>query len=82
VQHSGASTGHRLRVKIGRRAGSLRIAVHDPGLSGESAEARGEPGERSEPGGWGLQLVRRLALRWGTERPDGYLVWAELAAHA
>jgi hypothetical protein len=52
--------------------------VHDPGLSGGGAEPV-RP-ERSEPGGWGLALIERLCLRWGSERPDGYWVWAELPA--
>lgn len=32
-----------------------------------------------EEGGLGLQIVDMLARRWGAERPNGYLVWAELA---
>jgi hypothetical protein len=26
-----------------------------------------------------LRIVEQLAQRWGSERPDGYRVWAELA---
>ena len=79
VRHSGCTGGHDLRVEIGRRSDSLLISVHDPGLSGDAAEP--VRSEHSEPGGWGLQVVERLSLRWGSERHDGYRVWAELPVH-
>ena len=78
VRHSGCGDEHSLRVDITRRAGNLLIAVHDPGLSEKTAEP--VSADRSEPGGWGLQIIERLSARWGSERPDGYRVWAELAA--
>lgn len=62
-----------------RRGDCLLISVHDPGLSGEAAEP--VRSGRLEPGGWGLALIERLSVRWGSERPDGYRVWAELPAH-
>ena len=79
VQHSGCTGVHDLRVDIGRRRDSLLISVHDPGLSGDAAGLVGS--EPSEPGGWGLRLIERLSLRWGSERPDGYRVWAELPVY-
>jgi anti-sigma regulatory factor (Ser/Thr protein kinase) len=79
VRHSGCVVAHSLRVEIGRREDCLLISVHDPGLSGEAAES--VRSERPESGGWGLALIDRLSLRWGSERPDGYRVWAELPAH-
>jgi anti-sigma regulatory factor (Ser/Thr protein kinase) len=79
VRHSGCVGADDLQVDIGRRGHCLRISVHDPGLSGADAEA--SRSERSEPGGWGLALIERVAVRWGAERADGYLVWAELPAH-
>lgn len=52
----------------------------------EPSRAAGDPntavlsaGAESRLGGWGLRIVDQLARRWGAERPDGYLVWAELA---
>ena len=30
------------------------------------------------PGGWGLYLVDRCAVRWGTERGERHRVWLEL----
>lgn len=79
VRHSGCVVAHNLRVDVSRREGCLLIAVHDPGLSGEAAEP--VRSERSAPGGWGLALIEQLSVRWGSERPDGYRVWAELPAH-
>jgi anti-sigma regulatory factor (Ser/Thr protein kinase) len=79
VKHSGCTGVHDLRVDIGRRRDGLLISVHDPGLSGTAVEP--VRSERSEPGGWGLQLIERLSVRWGSERPDGYRVWAELPVH-
>jgi anti-sigma regulatory factor (Ser/Thr protein kinase) len=79
VQHSGCVVAHKLSVAVGRRGDRLLISVHDPGLSGERAEP--VRSERSEADGWGLALIERLSLRWGSERRDGYRVWAELPAH-
>jgi anti-sigma regulatory factor (Ser/Thr protein kinase) len=80
VRHSGCGGEHRLSVEVGRRDGNLVISVHDPGLSRDVAE----PAERevSDPGGRGLQIIQRLSVRWGSERPDGYRVWAELPVRA
>jgi serine/threonine-protein kinase RsbW len=78
VRHSGCGVDHRLRVDVSRRHGRLLISVHDPGLSGK-AVSPGD-GDPSEPDGWGLRIIRELSEAWGTERPDGYRVWAELAA--
>src|SRR5665213_1949725 len=53
VRHSGCQLQHRIRIRVSRRDGRLRISVHDPGLSGQVA--RPGDGDRAEPGGWGLQ---------------------------
>jgi len=78
VRHSGCGAVHTLTVTLGRRKGNLIIAVRDPGLSGDVAEPSG--GKYPGPGGWGLDIVERLSINWGTERSDGYCVWAELAS--
>jgi anti-sigma regulatory factor (Ser/Thr protein kinase) len=77
VRHSGCQLRHRLRIDVSRRDGRLRISVHDPGLSGQAACAGDDP---AESGGWGLRIIAKLCEAWGTDRPDGYRVWAELAA--
>jgi anti-sigma regulatory factor (Ser/Thr protein kinase) len=79
IQHSGCKDTDRLSVEVGHRDGNLMISVHDPGLSGTAAS----PVEHEQfgVGGRGLQIVEQLSVRWGAERPDGYLVWAELPVH-
>jgi anti-sigma regulatory factor (Ser/Thr protein kinase) len=76
VLHSGCADTDRLEVRVSRRNENLVISVHDPGLSKDAAAP--VVTERFSPGGLGLALVEQLSVRWGTERPDGYRVWAEL----
>ena len=76
VLHSGCLDQHRLKVRAGLGDRHIRISVTDPGLSGQEAEI---PAFRGTPGGWGLRLVDQLAAEWGTERDDGYRVWAEMS---
>lgn len=74
VLHSGCSEDQMIEVRVDVRAERLRISVRDPGASGHEATVRsGQP-----VGGWGLQIVDQLAERWGSERAEGYQVWAEL----
>mgnify|MGYP003701500097 CR=1 FL=1 len=79
VRHSGCELDHRLQADVSRREGRLLISVHDPGLSGKAAHPG--DGDPAGPGGFGLRIIRELCEAWGTERPDGYRVWAELLAH-
>lgn len=64
----------------------LRLVGAGPGLRIEVADAspalpRSRPAGTS--GGWGLTLVQRLTARWGADpRPDGKVVWCEMAAGA
>ncbi|MFF9771194.1 ATP-binding protein [Streptomyces sp. NPDC053086] len=54
----------------------LRIAVSDQG----DRWPRMRAGKNTEPGGFGMQLLERLAQRWGvTPRHPGKTVWAELS---
>jgi anti-sigma regulatory factor (Ser/Thr protein kinase) len=76
VRHSGCAPDHTLQVSVGLVRDGLVISVHDPGLSKRTAAPR--VSDEIEPGGWGLRIVEQLAIRWGSERPDGYRVWAEL----
>ncbi len=80
VRHSGCADEHRLQVEVSRREGRLLISVHDPGLSGQPALPAAD--DRSMAGGWGLRIIEEVSEAWGAERPDGYRVWAELAARA
>jgi anti-sigma regulatory factor (Ser/Thr protein kinase) len=85
VRHSGCGGEHRLKIEVGKREGRLLISVHDPGLSGQAARPRAvDPkiADEIDTSGWGLHIVDQLSETWGAERPDGYRVWAELAAQA
>jgi anti-sigma regulatory factor (Ser/Thr protein kinase) len=76
VVHSGCEQDHQLNVRVSEQDDRVLIAVHDPGIA--PRDAAPETGESARPGGWGLRIVDRLAERWGSERPDGHRVWAEL----
>ncbi|MDQ0577986.1 ATP-binding protein [Streptomyces rishiriensis] len=55
----------------------LRIAVSDDSDRWPRMRAT----ERSEPGGFGMQLLEQLAQRWGvTPRHPGKTVWADLSS--
>jgi anti-sigma regulatory factor (Ser/Thr protein kinase) len=77
VTHSGATPNHDLQVRASRHAELLTISVRDPGLSG--SDAGPAPPTDNGVGGWGLRIVDALCERWGEERDDGYVVWAELS---
>jgi anti-sigma regulatory factor (Ser/Thr protein kinase) len=83
VLHSGCVDEHLLTVRGWLGDGQIRISVLDPGLSGGSVQLGDENrdgGSASDAraGGWGLQIVDQLAARWGSERGEGYLVWADM----
>ncbi|HEU4354636.1 MAG TPA: ATP-binding protein [Actinomycetota bacterium] len=66
--------GNVLRIEVANRREPWRIGppVERPGW-----ELRGA--EDLAPSGWGLQLVDRLAARWGTiHEPDRTVVWFEV----
>lgn len=60
-----------IRVTVEQRAAGLRIEVSDDGAG---RPTRRPPGEQ---GGWGLEIVDRLADRHGL-LPDAAGVWCEL----
>lgn len=80
LRHSACDEDELIHVQVRQTAGRLLISVHDPGASGKAAEVR-SPADLGE-GGVGLWLVEQLSRRWGTERLDGYRVWAEVALAA
>ena len=53
--------------------------VHLSVLDEAGLRPAGTTGQRARgPGGWGLYLVDRCALRWGSERGERHRVWLEL----
>jgi anti-sigma regulatory factor (Ser/Thr protein kinase) len=76
VLHSGGTGEDLLEVRVSRNENGIVISVRDPGRSG--GEATPWPDHLKSTGGLGLIVVDAIASRWGTEREDGYTVWAEL----
>jgi anti-sigma regulatory factor (Ser/Thr protein kinase) len=79
VMHSGCGTDHTIEVRASIGDDHLLISVDDPGLAGKRAELRAA--ELTGEGGFGLRVVAQIAQRWGSDRPNGHRVWAELALH-
>lgn len=73
VRHGSPEDPIELTVSVDDR--TLRISVRDRGPGFDP----NEPGVRSEGGGWGLDLVRRLSSRWGVDRGGtGTDVWFQI----
>ena len=77
MRHAGLRGAAGVRVSAELADGILRIEVEDGGTNG--AVIRRTP-NRDRGGGFGLNIVDSLALRWGVERTAGTMVWVELAA--
>jgi anti-sigma regulatory factor (Ser/Thr protein kinase) len=77
VQHSGCAADQTIVFDASVTGGCVLISVHDPGRAATPPRVRDEP--VAHAGGLGLRLVEQIARRWGWDRPDGRLVWAELA---
>jgi anti-sigma regulatory factor (Ser/Thr protein kinase) len=77
VVHSGCAHEDVLAIRATLSVDRLMFSVRDPGSSGRDAVARTDGDGNT--GGWGLRLVDQLAARWGSQRDDGYRVWAEMA---
>ena len=76
VLYSGCSALELLEVQVEREGDRLIVEVRDPGRSDSSAELVSRDVRLF--GGMGLWIVDKISRRWGTERRDGYRVWAEL----
>jgi anti-sigma regulatory factor (Ser/Thr protein kinase) len=80
VLHSGsAAPGETVTVAVRVGEGLVRIEVTD--RSGPGVPETG-PAARDGEGGRGLQIVARLAARWGWRRRGGRTVtWFEMSVH-
>ena len=76
VQHADAPAGASLLVTAELTDRVLRLEVADAGHDRRFTRRRPD---LQAGGGFGLQLVERLSLRWGVAEADGTLVWCELA---
>jgi two-component sensor histidine kinase len=64
----------RVEIRLASDPRRIRLEVIDD----DGTPATPHLVDRQEPGGWGLQLVDRLAHRWGVDESGGTtLVWAE-----
>ena len=77
VVHGQASERDVIEIEVRATPDGVRAQVSD---SGPAFAPRGRTKGIEEPGGWGLVLVERVALRWGVERAERTSVWFELAA--
>jgi anti-sigma regulatory factor (Ser/Thr protein kinase) len=78
VRHSSCSPCDELDVRARLSDDLFEISVRDPGLSEQTPQVQREPGI----GGLGLAIVERAAERWGSTRPGGRVVWAQLSLRA
>jgi anti-sigma regulatory factor (Ser/Thr protein kinase) len=68
-----------IELVVAEKDGALHVEVVDRGPGFQPSDR--EPGQ--DPGsGWGLQILARLATRWGVERDGGARVWFELEGSA
>ena len=73
VVHGGASEQDAIELSLAWSPEQLRIEVLDRGPGfGRSL------GNSERDGGWGLQLVEKMADRWGVIRTDATIVWVEM----
>jgi anti-sigma regulatory factor (Ser/Thr protein kinase) len=75
VRHTGIADGS-VEVQLRLTDDRVHLSVLDDGPGFDAPE---RPVAAPEgPGGWGLYLVDRCAVRWGSERGERHLVWLEL----
>jgi two-component sensor histidine kinase len=72
VKHAGAGPEDPIDVALTASADKVRVEVGDDGVGFEPRTSR------TEPGGFGLMLVEKLADRWGIERTPRPCVWFEI----
>jgi serine/threonine-protein kinase RsbW len=75
MRHAGLQDAAGVRVSAALADGVLRIEVEDGGTNG--AVTRRAP-NRDRGGGFGLNIIDALVLRWGVERGRTTMVWVEL----
>jgi hypothetical protein len=80
VLHARCDPSERIELIAQLETDALRLTIIDQGQSGAIPTLRGSQYRGS--GGWGLRVVEAIARRWGSERRDGTLVWAELSLGA
>jgi anti-sigma regulatory factor (Ser/Thr protein kinase) len=80
VLHAGCDPSEEIVLVARLERNALRLTITDHGHSRTRPTLR--DCDYRGPGGRGLQVVKALARRWGSESRDGTLVWAELSLQA
>ena len=75
VRHGGAGSGRELQRRVQGRPAALRIEVADPGPRRRVSPRRPD---LAGGGGLGLQIVERVASRWGVGDGPSTSVWFEM----
>jgi anti-sigma regulatory factor (Ser/Thr protein kinase) len=75
VRHARLRPDQVIRLQVRADRSRIHVAVIDEGPGFDPDEV-GSPGVFD--GGWGLQLLRQLAQRWGVGHDGGTVVWFEL----
>jgi anti-sigma regulatory factor (Ser/Thr protein kinase) len=75
VRHAGLNPHEWIDLQVDVAPDAVRVTVTDPG-DGFNPPSR--PPHPSEPSGWGLTLVQRMADRWGLASNGRTQVWFEL----
>jgi anti-sigma regulatory factor (Ser/Thr protein kinase) len=75
IKHAGHEPEDPIEIVIALDEPVLKVTVRDRGPGFDRTTRR----ERTEDGGWGLDLVKALASRWGVDRTaSGTDVWFEI----
>ena len=72
VLHGGPANGAPITLRLVLEAGAVRLEVTDPG---EHGAVLPRPPDHAHGGGFGLDLVARLAASWGVDDRGGTRVW-------
>jgi anti-sigma regulatory factor (Ser/Thr protein kinase) len=72
LEHGGLADGDTVLVRVYLAADTLRLEIENPGTAGVVVSRL--PGRA----GFGLDLVNRLAVRWGVSRDRTTSVWFEM----
>jgi Histidine kinase-like ATPase domain len=76
VRHAGLRADDVVGVRAEVMRDALRVEVEDAGRAGSVVQRSPRPGV---PGGFGLNIVEKLGVRWGVSLSRGSTVWVELS---
>jgi anti-sigma regulatory factor (Ser/Thr protein kinase) len=77
VRHVPGELAETVHLEIERTGEQVRVEVVD---RGEGFVPRPRPDGEDRASGWGLNILAKVASRWGVENNDGARVWFEIDA--